>query len=81
MIKDSYIDKVSSDCIGMALANLHLRTPDNFDFKQLDNWSKRKKTRFEQFRIASGLANKEEHAAVLPRGGGRRCSHLQHYCQ
>ena len=33
----------------MALANLHIKTPDNFDFKQPDNWPKWKK-RFEQFR-------------------------------
>ena len=43
----------------MALANLHLKPPDNFDFKQPDNWPKWKK-RFEQFRVASGLANEEE---------------------
>ena len=42
----------------MALANLHIKTPDNFDFKQPDNWPKWKK-RFEQFRVASGL-NKED---------------------
>ena len=37
----------------MALANLHLKQTDSFD------WPKWKK-RFEQFRVASGLANKEE---------------------
>ena len=42
----------------MALANLHIKTPENFDFKQPDNWPKWK-NRFEQFRIASGL-NKED---------------------
>ena len=43
----------------MATATLQLRPPDRFDFKQPDNWSKWKK-RFEQFRIASGLAKDDE---------------------
>lgn len=43
----------------MALANLQLKTPEPFDFKQPDNWPKWKK-RFEQFRVASGLAKEDE---------------------
>ena len=43
----------------MATATLQLKPPDHFDFKQPDNWPKWKK-RFEQFRIASGLAKDDE---------------------
>ena len=38
---------------------LQLTTPEPFDFKQPDNWPKWKK-RFEQFRVASGLATETE---------------------
>ena len=43
----------------MVLANLQLKTPKPFNFKQPDNWPKWKK-RFEQFRVASGLATEDE---------------------
>ena len=43
----------------MALANVQLKPPELFDFKQPDNWT-RWKRRFEQFRVASGLADKPE---------------------
>jgi hypothetical protein len=43
----------------MATAQLQLKPPDNFDFKQPDNWLKWKK-RFEQFRHATGLAKDDE---------------------
>ena len=42
----------------MALANLHIKTPDSFDFKNLTTGPNGKKC-FEQFRVAAGL-NKEE---------------------
>ena len=47
----------------MATASLQLRTPEPFDFKQPDNWPKWKK-RFEQFRVASGLATEDESRQV-----------------
>ena len=47
----------------MALANLQLRAPEPFDFKQPDNWPKWKK-RFEQFRVASGLSKEDESRQV-----------------
>ena len=43
----------------MAVANLQLKPPDSFDFKQPDGWTKWKK-RFERFRVASGLADESE---------------------
>ena len=45
--------------VGYGSMNLQLRTPEPFDFKQPDNWSKWKK-RFEQFRVASGLTKEDE---------------------
>ena len=41
------------------MAQLQLKPPGNFDFKQPDTWLKWKK-RFEQFRVASDLASAEE---------------------
>ena len=43
----------------MAVANMQLKPPDSFDFKQPDGWTKWKK-RFERFRVASGLADESE---------------------
>ena len=43
----------------MATTQLQLKPPDNFDFKQPDNWLKWKK-RFEQFRHATGLTKDDE---------------------
>ena len=45
--------------VSMTTAQLQLKPPDNFDFKQPDNWLKWKK-RFEQFRHATGLAKDDE---------------------
>lgn len=47
----------------MATAQLQLKAPDSFDFKQPDNWPRWKK-HFEQFRIASGLAAEDEQRKV-----------------
>ena len=41
------------------MAQLQLKPPGNFDFKQPDTWLKWKK-RFEQFRVASDLASADE---------------------
>ena len=41
------------------MAILHLEVPGNFDFRSPDDWPRWKK-RFEQFRLASGLAGEDE---------------------
>ena len=47
------------------MAELHLSTPEPFDFKRPDGWTKWKR-RFEQFRQASNLAPPaSEHLAIL----------------
>lgn len=38
------------------MAQIHLQTPDPFNFKDPDDWP-RWKRRFEQFRVASGLGD------------------------
>jgi len=41
------------------MAAIQLRKPDCFDFKNPDEWHRRRK-RFEQFRIGSGLSSQSD---------------------
>lgn len=45
--------------IAIAMAHIRLAPPDPFNFAQPDDWP-RWKRRFEQFRVASGLASEAE---------------------
>ena len=45
------------------MASLRLEVPENFDFRSPDDWPRWKK-RFEQFRLASGLASEGEERQI-----------------
>ena len=45
------------------MASLHLEVTENFDFRSPDDWPRWKK-RFQQFRLASGLADEGEERQI-----------------
>ena len=45
------------------MANVHFQPPESFNFRKPDEWPRWRK-RFEQFRIASGLAEEAEERQV-----------------
>ena len=46
------------------MASLRLEVPENFDFRSPDDWPQWKK-RFQQFRLASGLAGEGQQISTL----------------
>ena len=53
------------------MAQIRLQPPEPFNFKTPDDWPRWHKRRFQQFCVASGLA--DEGVAKQIRGGGRLC--------